>query len=204
MLYEETGDTDPIKTRASSIVYSYKKAGIDLSQYASEFEELFGVKPYGLEKGVSEEEVKGKTGLQEILESSLEEEKALSAIEEIEEVFKAASPYRDCVFRILDNEKKIYAIANLRKLVVVRARKKSEVFTYMEHVFIGAPTSVVIIENPIDNSVKYRVIWETRESDKPLVLEGTPPEILGELRGRGLVLNRVLAEDILNSINNLV
>jgi len=200
MLYEETGDTDPIKTRASSIVYSYKKAGIDLSQYASEFEELFGVKPYGLEKGVSEEEVKGKTGLQEILESSLEEEKALSAIEEIEEVFKAASPYRDCVFRILDSEKKIYAIANLRKLVVVRARKKSEVFTYMEHVFIGAPTSVVIIENPIDNSVKYRVIWETRESDKPLVLEGTPPEILGELRGRGLVLYRVLAEDILNAI----
>lgn len=200
MLYEETGDTDPIKTRASSIATSYKKAGIDLSQYASEIEELFGVKPYGLEKGVSEEEVKGKTGLQEILESSLEEEKALSAIEEIEEVFKAASPYRDCVFRILDSEKKIYAIANLRKLEVVRARKKGEGFTYMEHVFIGAPTSVFIIENPIDNSVKYRVIWETRESDKPLELEGTPPEILGELRGRGLVLNRVLAEDILNAI----
>ncbi len=200
MLYEETGDTDPVKTRASALVYSYRKAGIDLTPYASGLEELFGVKPYGLENEISEEEVKGKNGLQEILESALKEEEALSVIEEIEEVFRVASPFRDCVFRILDSERKIYAIANLRKLVVVRARKKGEGFTYMEHVFIGAPTSVVIIENPIDNSVKYRVLWETGKSDKPLELEGTPPEILGKLRGRGLVLNRALAEDILNAI----
>ena len=200
MLYEETGDADPVKTRAAALVCSYRKAGIDLTPYASGLEELFGVKPYGLENEISEEEVKGKSGLQEILESALKEEEALSVIEEIEEVFRVASPFRDCVFRILDSERKIYAIANLRKLVVVRARKKGEGFTYMEHVFIGAPTSVFIIENPIDNSVKYRVIWETRESDKPLELEGTPPEILGKLRGRGLVLNRVLAEDILNAI----
>ena len=200
MLYEETGDTDPLRTRASSIVYTYKKAGIDLEPYASGFEELFGVSPYGLEKEISEEEVKGKTGLQEVLESTLKEEEALSIIEEIEEVFKAASPFRDYVFMILDGKRKIYAIADLRKLVVVRARKEDGKFTYMEHVFTGAPTSVVIIENPIDNSVKYRVVWETSDSDKPLVLEGTPPEILGELRGRSLVLNKALAEDILNAI----
>jgi len=60
VLYEDTGDTDPLKTRLSAVVYSYKKAGVDVDAYAKEIEELTGVRPYGLEKEISEEEVKGK------------------------------------------------------------------------------------------------------------------------------------------------
>jgi len=79
MLYEETRDKDPLKTRLSAVVYSYKKAGIDIDKFAAEIESETGVKPYGLEKEIREdiERVSGKSGIQEILESALEEERAL-------------------------------------------------------------------------------------------------------------------------------
>jgi hypothetical protein len=92
-LYDKTGDSDGLKTRASAIVYSYKKAGIDLEPYARALEELLGVKPYGLEREIREEEIKGKSGLQEILEQVLGEERALDVIRQVEEIFGAASPY---------------------------------------------------------------------------------------------------------------
>ncbi|MEM1606444.1 MAG: hypothetical protein QXW41_09390, partial [Fervidicoccaceae archaeon] len=82
-LYESTGDTDPIKTRLSAIVYSYKKAGINVDEYSREIEDLAGVKPYGLEREIREDSVKGRTGLQEILESTLGEERALAVIHEL-------------------------------------------------------------------------------------------------------------------------
>jgi len=63
-----------LRARAGAIIYSYKKAGIEVSRYESAFEGLFGEKPYGLEREVSEEQVKGETGIQERLEQSLGEE----------------------------------------------------------------------------------------------------------------------------------
>ena len=201
MLYEETGDSDPLKTRASAIVYSYKKAGIDLSPYASQFEELLGVKPYGLEREIDEEAVKGKTGLQEVLEEALGEERALEVIRSIEEVFNAASPYRDSVLEILDYEKQLYAVANLRKLIVVRARRDGDRVVYKERVTIGAPTEVVVYINPIGGVTKYRVKWETATRPKPLEIG---PALLGEivdrLRAEGLVLNSRLVEDVLAAV----
>jgi P4 family phage/plasmid primase-like protien len=83
-LYEESGDSDPIKVRASAIVYTYKKAGIDVDAYAGEFEELFGVRPYGLEREIGEEAVKGISGIREIAEALLGEEKALEVVRELE------------------------------------------------------------------------------------------------------------------------
>lgn len=88
ILYEESGDSDSLKTRASAIIYSYKKAGVDISQYYGELEELLGVKPYGLEREISEADVKGKSGLREILEETLGVEKAKEAIRELREIFK--------------------------------------------------------------------------------------------------------------------
>jgi len=54
-----------------SIVYNYKKVEIEVSRYESAFEGLFREKPYGLKREVSEEQVKGETGIQERLEQSL-------------------------------------------------------------------------------------------------------------------------------------
>ncbi|ADJ54264.1 primase/DNA polymerase [Hyperthermophilic Archaeal Virus 2] len=201
MLHDETGDEDPVKSRASSIVYSYRKAGIDLTPYASEFEELFGVKPYGLEKEIREEEVKGKTGIQEILEEVLGEEKALEVIKEIEEKFKVSSPFRDSVIELLDYEKQIYAVANLRKLLVVRARRSEDRLVYKEKVFIGAPTKVVVYYNPVGGVTKYQVTWEVAVRPKPLVIgPALQPEILDRLEAEGLVVASRLARDVLAAI----
>jgi transposase-like protein len=203
MLYEEAGDTDPIRTRASSIVYSYRKAGIDLTPYSSEFEELFGVKPYGLEREITEDEIKGKTGLQEILEETLGEEAALGVIKEVEDVFRVSSPFRDSIAEIIDYEKQLYAVANLRKLVVVRARKTENRLEYKEKVFIGAPTQVVVYFNPIGGITKYRVVWEVSTRPRPLVIgPALLEEILDRLRAEGLVVASRLAGDVLAAIIN--
>jgi hypothetical protein len=201
MLYEETGDEDPIKTRASSIVYSYKKAGLDLSPYASQFEEIFGVKPYGLEREINEDEIKGKTGLQEILEESLGEERALEIIKEIEEKFRVSSPFKDSVVEILDYERQIYAVANLRKLLVVRARRDDGRLIYREKVFIGAPTKVIVYYNPVGEITKYQITWEVSVRPKPLVIgPALQPEILDRLEAEGLVVASRLARDVLAAI----
>jgi hypothetical protein len=201
MLYEETGDTDPVKTRASALVYSYRKTGIDLTPYASGLEELFGVRPYGLEREINEEEIKGKTGLQEILEAQLGEERALEVIKELSDVFQVASPFRDSVIEILDYERQLYALANLRKLIVCRARRSDNRLVYKERVAIGAPTEVVVYVNPIGGVTKYQVRWEAPTRPKPLVIGPCLlEEIIDRLKAEGLVVHSRLVNDVIPAI----
>ena len=201
MLYEETEDEEPLKMRAGAIVYSYKKAGIDLSPYAGQFEELLGVRPYGLEKEINEEEVKGKTGLQEILEGSLGEERALEIIKEISDIFNSASPYRDAIIEIMDYEKQLYAVANLRKLITCRARRDDDKLVYKERVVIGAPTEVAVYINPIGGVTKYQVRWETSTRPKPLVIGPCLlDEIIDRLKAEGLVISSRLVGDVIAAV----
>ena len=202
-LYDGSGDEDPIRMRAGAIVYSYKKAGIDLEPYAEEMEKILGVRPYGLEREIREDDVKGRSGVQEILENALGEERALEAIKEIEEIFGAGSPYRDSVIEIMDYEKQIYAVANLRKLVTVRARRDRENrwLVYKERVFIGAPTEVIVYINPIGGVTKYQVRWETTTRPKPLIIgPALLEDIVDRLRAEGLVVNSRMAGDVLASL----
>jgi len=202
MLYESCGDTDSLKTRASAIVYSYKKAGIDLEPYARQLEELLGVRPYGLESEVREEEVKGVSGLQEVLESVVGEERALEIVRLIADKLGVASPYRDSIVEILDYEKRLFAVADLRNLAVVRARRENNGLKYKERVIIGAPTEVVVYVNPVGGITKYQVKWETATRPKPLIIgPASVEEILGRLRAEGLVVNSRLAGDILNAVS---
>jgi hypothetical protein len=205
MLYDTTGDSDNIKTRASAIVYSYKKAGIDLDEYESDFENLFGVKPYGLEKEINEEWVKGRTGIQEVLEETVEEEKALAIIDELNKIFQKASPFRDSIIEILDYEKQLYAIANLRKLTTVRGRRENDKqgarLVYKERVFIGAPTEVTVYINPIGGITKYKVRWETPTRPRPLIIgPAMLDEIVDRLKAEGLVTSSRLAYDVMAAI----
>jgi len=201
MLYEKTGDSDNIKTRASAIVYSYKKAGIDLDEYESDFENLFGVKPYGLEKEINEEWIKGRTGIQEILEETLGEEKALAVIDELNKIFQKASPFKDSIIEILDYEKQLYAIANLRKLTTVRGRRESDKLVYKERVFIGAPTEVTVYINPIGGITKYKVRWETSTRPRSLIIgPALLDEIVDRLKAEGLVTSSRLAYDVMAAL----
>jgi hypothetical protein len=201
-LYDRTGDNDSIKTRASAIVYSYKKAGVSLEPYARRLEEILGVKPYGLEGEVREEEVKGKSGLQEVLEEILGEERAVDVIRLIEERFGVASPFKgDSVVELLDYERQVYAVANLRSLVVVRAVRRDGRLVYRERVFEGAPVDVEVYVNPIGGVTKYRVRWESRIRSKPLELGPAYLEdIVDRLKMEGLVYHSRLASDVLAAI----
>jgi predicted RNA-binding Zn-ribbon protein involved in translation (DUF1610 family)/DNA-binding Lrp family transcriptional regulator len=201
-LHEKTGDNDSLKTRASAIAYSYKKAGVSLEPCAKRLEELLGVKPYGLEKEINEEEVKGKTGLQELLEQVLGEERALDVIRQIEEIFRVASPYKgDSIVELLDYEKQLYAVANLRKLVVVRATRRDGRLAYRERVFEGAPVEVEVYVNPIGGVTKFKVRWATDLRPKPLEIGPAYLEaIVDRLKLEGLVYHSRLASDALSAI----
>ncbi|MEM4592425.1 MAG: hypothetical protein QW196_03400, partial [Sulfolobales archaeon] len=198
---ESTGDTDSPKTRLSAVVYSYKKAGIDVDAYSSDIEALTGVKPYGLEREIQEEKVKGVTGLQEILESTLGEDKALAVIHELSEILQTLSPYRDSIVELLDYEKQLYAVANLRKLVIVRARKKDNTLVYKERVAVVCPTRVVVYSNPIGGVTKYEITFEGATLQRPLTIG---PALLDEVADRlaveGLVYQRKLIYDVLSAI----
>jgi hypothetical protein len=201
-LYDRTRDSDSIKTRASAIVYSCRKAGISLEPYVKRLEEVLGVKPYGLEGEIKEEEVKGKSGLQEVLEEVLGEERAIDVIRLIEEIFGAASPYRgDSVVELLDYDRQLYAVVNLRKLVVVRATRRGGSLVYKERVFEGAPVEVEVYVNPIGGVTKYRVKWATSLRPRPLELGPAYLEdIIDRLKIEGLVYHSRLASDVLAAI----
>ncbi|MEM4535455.1 MAG: hypothetical protein QW764_05380, partial [Desulfurococcaceae archaeon] len=200
-LRESTGDTDSPKTRLSAVVYSYKKAGIDVDAYSSDIEALTGVKPYGLEREISEEAVKGKTGLQEILEAVLGEDRALAVIHELSEILQTLSPFKDSVVELLDYEKQLYAVANLRKLVIVRAKKKDNTLVYKERVAVVCPTRVVVYSNPIGGITKYEVVFEGATLQRPLIVgPALVDEIADRLSIEGLVYHRKLIYDTLSAI----
>ncbi|MEM4592524.1 MAG: hypothetical protein QW196_03915, partial [Sulfolobales archaeon] len=200
-LYDSTNDSDPLKTRLSAVVYSYKKAGVNVDEYASEIESLTGVKPYGLEREISEEDVKGKTGLQEILEAILGEDRALAVIHELSELLQTLSPYRDSIIELLDYEKQLYAVANLRKLVIVRAKKKDNTLIYKERVAVACPTKVTVYSNPIGGVTKYEVVFEGQTLQRPLTIgPALIDEIADRLAVEGLVYHRRLIYDTLSAI----
>ncbi|MEM4976516.1 MAG: hypothetical protein QXT64_04245, partial [Desulfurococcaceae archaeon] len=200
-LYESTGDTDPLKTRLSAVVYSYKKAGINVDEYSTEIEALTGVKPYGLEREIQEEKVKGVSGLQEILEAVLGEDRALAVIHELSELLQTLSPYRDSIIELMDYEKQLYAVANLRKLVIARAKRVNNTLVYKERVAVVCPTRVVVYSNPIGGVTKYEVTVEGATLQRPLTIgPALIDEIADRLAAEGLVYHRKLLVDVLSAI----
>jgi len=213
IIAEEKGDKE-LESRLSTIYYSYRKRygnASALEELDSLIEEWRsqGVLRRSVSKGnnISEREVKGKSGVQEILENTFGEERALEILREIEDMLGISSPFRDSVIEILDYEKQLYAVANLRKLVVVRARRVTDgrryKLTYKEKVFIGAPTSVTAYHNPLGGVTKFEVVWEASTRPKPLVIgPATIEDVVERLKLEGLVLSRRLASDVLSAIIN--
>lgn len=202
MLYDETGDTDSLKIRASALVYTYGKAGVSLASYSAMLEKILGGTPYGIDKSFQEgEALKGRTGLQEILEFFYPEEKALEIISRLEEIFGASSPYRDSVVEIIDYEKQIYVVANLRKLVTLRAVRKGDGLVNKDKVIEGAPTQLTVYINPIGGVTKYQVVWETTTRPRPLVIgPAYLDEIVERLKIEGLVKQGKLAYDVVSTV----
>ena len=208
-LYKETQDTDNIKTRGGALTYSYGKAGVSLEPYKDALKELFGEEPYGLTNSFNPSNVRGFTGLQELAENIFKqnglgeeeaEEKALEIIKSISEIFKTASPFHDSIFETMDYDRQIYAVVNLNKLLVVRARKTKDGIKYMEKVFIGAPTKVIEYSNPIGGVTKYEIVWEVPGKRPIHIGPAYVDEILDRLKVENLVVASRYVSDVFASI----
>jgi len=156
---------------------------------------------YNYRAKVIGDKLKAKTGVQEILETKYDEETSLEIIRKIEEILGVASPWYDSIIEILNYEKQYYAIANLRKLTVVRARREGNKMIYLERVCVGAPTALVVFFNPLGGITKYKVIWETNTRPRPLVIGPAPiDDIIDRLRAEGLVLHNRHVRDVIPAI----
>jgi len=148
----------------------------------------------------TKEELKGKSGLLEVLTEVIGEEKALEVIKELENILGTASPYADAIIELLDYDKQIYGVCNFRRLIIARARRTENGFRYMERITIGAPTKLIVYFNPLGGLTKYEVLWES-ETRRPLRIGPCNIEdIAGRLRAEGLVLHPRLLEGVLNAI----
>ena len=201
-LYDSTKDEDPLKTRLAAVIYTYKKAGIDVDKYAEEIEKIAGIKPYGLEREINEGAIRGYSGVQEILEEVLGEEKALAILNEMQEIIGKASPHKeDSIFELLDYEKQLYAVSNPRKKVIARVRREKEKMVYKEIVVNGYPRVVEVYVNPIGGITKFYVLWEVNTRPKPIPIgPATVEEIVDRLRAEGLVRHRNLAYDVVSTV----
>ncbi len=146
------------------------------------------------------EEMKGRTGLQEVLEEVVGEEKALEILRGLEEALGVSSPFKDTVFELLDYDKQLYALANLRKGVIARARRTGEGLRYRERVAVIAPLEVTVYENPLGGPRRFKVRYEGLKT-----LTIGPAYIddhIAALRLEGLVYSSRLINDILPAILN--
>lgn len=151
----------------------------------------------------SEEEMKGKTGLQEVLEEAVGEGKALEILRFLEEALGVSSPYRDAVFEILDYDKQLYALANLRKGLMVTARRTESGFKYKDRVAAVAPVEVIVYEDPLGGGRKFKVRYEGETLQRGLLVG--PAKIhdhIVTLKAEGLVERAKLIEDVLTAILN--
>jgi len=205
LLHDETNDEEPIEVRAAAVTYTYSKRGIDLTPCTEEIKKLLGSdKLWGI-KTSDIEEVKGKPSLLGELESVLQDEgRALDIMFELEEILNTISPFKDSIIEVMDYEKQLYAVANLRKLIVVRAKRADNKLVYKEKVLEGAPTRLEVYINPLKTqNTKYKVVWETVVRPYPIVLgPAYLQDIIDNLSIEGLVVNRRLVNDVLSALFN--
>ena len=143
-------------------------------------------------------ELKSRSGIQEILENTLGEQKALEVLEQLQTIL-GASPYADTVFGVVDLSRGLYYLSNPRKGWIVRAQKtESGEFRYKEIVAECAPVAVTVYENPLTADRKYEIEFTglIRKKIGPATLD----EIISWLRAVGVVKCRRLIEDALSTI----
>ncbi|MEM0479139.1 MAG: hypothetical protein QXS16_02320, partial [Pyrobaculum sp.] len=211
ILHRSTGDTDPLAQRLSTISYSYRKAGIDITQYIDKIAEFAGVQLYGVGPPIEAEvEVKGKAGIQEIFEAVLDEERAITLLTDLAEIIQAPSPYAgDFIIEIVEYYNRmynrIYVVADTRRKEIVYAFRPSGTnkLVRKERVAVVVPTRVVIYDNPIGGVAKYEITFESKTRRRPLTIgPALLDEIADRLAAEGLVIKRNNIHDALSALVN--
>ncbi len=147
----------------------------------------------------TKEDLKGKTGLQEIAETLLGEERALDLIRRLEELLGRSSPFQDSIFSLIDFKRKAYYIANPRKGIIARAfEDKNGRIIYEKIVAEVCPVKVIVYEDPLGGLTKFEIEFQGFRN-----LTIGPAEldiILSRLQAEGVVKHSRLLRDALSSI----
>ena len=143
-------------------------------------------------------ELKGKSGIQEIAENLLGEERALELIRKLEVLLGRASPFKDSIFSLIDFQRRLYYVANPRKGIIARASERDGGIVYKELIAECCPTNITIYEDPLNGDRKFEVEFNGLLNKKigPADLDS----IASQLRMLGVVKHRRLLEDALSSI----
>jgi hypothetical protein len=190
-----------------------KKAGVDFEsakkivELLAEEDEEKGQRIYVLErtygkKGVKlkEEDLKGKSGIQEIAEKELGEEKALELVRRLEEILGKASPYNDSVFSLIDYSRRMYYVANPNRGVIARAMEdpKSGGIIYKELIAECCPVDVTVFEDPLGGVRKFQIAFTGLFSRT--IGPADIDTITSRLQAEGVVKHRRLIQDALSSL----
>jgi hypothetical protein len=202
-LYKDCNDTDSLKMRLAAIVYSYEKTGIKVDK--QKIKEITGEEPYGSEV-INEENIKGKTGLYEIFVSILNnEEEAMDRIRRLEEIL-GPSPFTDLIMKILNYEKKIFAVADLRKNRIVLAKLVSDgertKLKITDEVVVGTITELKILIDPFTNEKKYIFKFKHPELQEIEYGPVTSEEFISFLKRNNYVVYNRKVEDVISAVIN--
>lgn len=159
---------------------------------------------------IQPEKIKGKTGLQEVLNDILiskglsteeAESKTLQILNTLQEVIGEPSPYHDSILYLLDREHGIYAVANFRSRRIYKARMTKEGLKYTQIIAEGVPNRVIVYYDAINPSViQYEIEFiDTLGKSTiygPEDLEG----IVNKLKKNGIVIRSIQGRDIITAI----
>lgn len=190
--------------RKAGISYKSAKKIVDLLSEKDEERDLRIYvldRTYGLRGNPpSEEELKGKTGLQEIAEKLFGEEKSLELIRRLEEKLGRSSPFRDSIFSLIDFSRKLYYVANPRKGIIARAYEDSKNggIVYKELIAECCPVRVVVYEDPLGGVRKFEIEFDglLKKTIGPADLE----TIASRLKAEAVVKHKRLVDDALSSL----
>nr|WP_176704182.1 bifunctional DNA primase/polymerase [Sulfolobus neozealandicus] len=197
-LHDDGKDEEPLANRCKPIVYSYAKAGYDLTQFREEMEKECGGNLSGWNATGA---ISGVRGVQQILNATVGKDKALIIIRQLQEALGTASPYEDAVFEILDYSRDLYVVANPEEKVVVRAYSTDKEYKEKEVVIEAYPTAVEVYENPVGGITKYRTVWASKVRQKPIeVGPATADEIADYLRAEGVVKHKDLVYNTVSAL----
>lgn len=147
--------------------------------------------------------LKGKSGLQEIIEKQVGEQKALDIIKQIEDILGVSSPYKDAIFAILDYEKKIFAVSNPRANIIARCKRvENGGMRYKEKIAFVSLGDIVVYEDPSGGARRFKIHFDGIKSFD--VGPATVDEILEELgpAKQAVVQNKRLISDVLVALLN--
>ena len=131
------------------------------------------------------------------------EETVLSILNQIQDILKNPSPWKDSIFYLLDNEKKIYAVATPYRKAIYLAywNKGKNKLTYGPKVMEGMITNLVIHYNAINqSSIYYEFDVEDRLGRVTHYGPGNIKDLIKQMDGNGLIFHHRKANDVLPAI----